>query len=229
MWRPRSLRVRFTLRALFVFITLFMLWGGYHTNRGWKERAAENVLTKRGASCQYAKQTIEGDLIQRVAAVYGRVVQILWRERAVTYVSLDASLDAEVVEALASLPNLKSLWISPEKPNAEQGQLMKDGKALKPKEAVPNGALERILGACPLRQLAISGWVLSDSDCQRISAKANLPDQPRSDRQGDPQSHGRRALDRLAARKPGPGAALFPSARVGGEAGIAPPNRLLSL
>jgi hypothetical protein len=27
---PKSIRWRYSLRALFVFITVFMLWGGYH-------------------------------------------------------------------------------------------------------------------------------------------------------------------------------------------------------
>jgi hypothetical protein len=43
------LRLRYSLRALLVFLTLFMLWGGYHTNRGWRERQAETLLTSAGA------------------------------------------------------------------------------------------------------------------------------------------------------------------------------------
>jgi hypothetical protein len=169
-WRPRSLRLRYTLRALLVFITLFMLWGGYHTNRSWKERAAEDVLKARGASFEYATHSFDGTLSEKAAAAYAMLIETVWQDRSIRSVRLLAPLDAEVVGALCVLTQLKSLTTCPSERTSEAYARVLSGKALSPTESMPNGALERIQRSCPLQQLIIGSWVLSDGDCLAIAS-----------------------------------------------------------
>jgi hypothetical protein len=170
MAKPRSIRVRYTLRALFVFITLFMLWGGYHTNRSWKERAAEEILQKRGASIQYAAHSFQGTFADRVGAAYAMLVEIVWQDRSVSRVMVFAPLDPEVTHALCALSQLRELSIAPSHRTPAQYALLRSGQPLQPSETIPQGALQRILDVCPLVELNIGNWVLSDRDCQAIAS-----------------------------------------------------------
>jgi hypothetical protein len=168
--RPRSLRLRYTLRALLVFITLFMLWGGYHTNRSWKERAAEDVLKARGASLEFATHSFEGTIGEKLAAAYAMLVEAVWQDRSVSRVMLLAPMDPEVVDALCALSQLKGLTTEPSQRTPEQYARIRSGKAAAPTEMLPEGALERILAACPLVELTIGCWALRDVDCQTIAS-----------------------------------------------------------
>jgi len=55
MWRPRSLRVRFTLRTLFVFITVLCIWAGLHAHRASTLHRIEQVLARHHATVRYGR------------------------------------------------------------------------------------------------------------------------------------------------------------------------------
>jgi hypothetical protein len=158
MAKPRSIRVRYTLRALFVFITLFMLWGGYHAERGWRERRAEHVLLEHGAKLSSQPAKVEATL-GNSAAAYQRVMGEHWGERFITSAYITSSMEPEVVDALAALPHLNDLIISPVR---------------HAKPDLPDGALQRILAHCRLARLQLVFWHLTDADIGSIQREVSL-------------------------------------------------------
>jgi hypothetical protein len=173
---PRSIRWRYSLRALFVFITLFMLWGGYHVERGAKERAAEAVLVGSRGEVTYGPERSPG-IGGSVTYWYQKVVQTIWRERYITSVTLYADriaenpLTDEEVEAIASLPYLRGLGIGRE--SFYRGPEMFDPK-LEFYRRVPDGTVSRILARCRLRELGITKCKLGDADFRAIGDHSSL-------------------------------------------------------
>src|SRR5688572_6247207 len=96
----RLLCLRYSLRALLVFMTLFALWGGYHTNRGYRERKAQETLLRYQASFMYGPTRRGTGIWSKPLYVYERVVQLVWQERFITYISIYSTLEPEVVDAL---------------------------------------------------------------------------------------------------------------------------------
>src|SRR5687768_16063132 len=106
---PRSIRFRYSLRALLVFLTLFALWGGYHTNRGMKERRALEVLRRHdGTSISVDSIRPREGMVAFMADAYKSVVRLVWREPFVTSVSI-CSLDPSVTQAIQAMPHLEQI------------------------------------------------------------------------------------------------------------------------
>jgi len=173
MWRPRSLRVRFTLRALLVFITLFMLWGGYHTNRSWNERVAERVLLRHRAMFSYAPRDLPRSAIDHLARTYERLVGFVWGDRRITSLSVNSRLESDVVAAICSLPQLESLDISGVNPN-DPFDLHSKLPSTEHPAAVPRGALAKILAARTLTTLSIDRCNLHVSDYLAIASHESI-------------------------------------------------------
>jgi hypothetical protein len=102
---PKSLRWRYSLRALLLFITLFMIWGRYHTNRSWKERYAERILAERGASFAYWTKPSGSTVWSNVQFGYRKIVKVLWRERSIKHVTLNSPPDLATVQAIVAIPS----------------------------------------------------------------------------------------------------------------------------
>jgi hypothetical protein len=167
----RLIRFRYTLRALLVFITLFMLWGGYHTNRGWKERAALRVLRQNGASISRESGTNYAGLWGQICGAYRSVVSRLWGEELVTSVHL-YTLDPELIDAVVLLPHLKSFGADFEYiPASERPSLPTDQYCL---GTPPEGAIARILNRHELTQLSLGQWTVDTGDLDRISHHHSL-------------------------------------------------------
>src|SRR4030095_4658115 len=156
MWRPRSLRLRSTLRALLVFITLFMLWGGYHANRAWRNRAAENILRRHGAQFSHVRAGAPRTALDRVEYAYRNVAAMVWGDRPVTAVHTHSRLEGELVNAICDLPGLDSLRIS------AGGDF--DLDEYDRRQAIPPGALKRILSERAISSLDIIGGNLANED-----------------------------------------------------------------
>jgi hypothetical protein len=171
--RRRKWGLRYSLRALLIFITLFMLWGGYHTNRSWKERAAEQILREHGASFGSDKPWVEHNVITYVSSAYDNVVRLIWQERFITRVQVKSPLDATIIEALIALPHLESLSIEPTQ-HSSQEQIMMHSMQYQPTATLPPDALRRILAHHQLKELSLSSWVLADDDCVVVGKHSSL-------------------------------------------------------
>src|SRR3954454_11292929 len=99
---PRSLRFRYSLRALAIFLTLFCLWGGYHANRGWRERHAERVLFRHGASIEYWTGESRSFVIGTPLRLYWKLVGWLWGDRLIRSIAVTGPLDSDMIAALAA-------------------------------------------------------------------------------------------------------------------------------
>jgi hypothetical protein len=174
MWRPRSLRVRFTLRALFVFISLFMVWGGYHTNRALKERNAVAILRRRDASIGFVEMRNQRGFVGDITRHYRRLIQFIWRQPNVTSVALVSTLDDDVVNAIRSLPRMSELAISSRRLSSEEQRMFVSGGLLKGQATIPAGALRRVLDRGSTISLSVDLWVLSDDDCSAIAQLKQL-------------------------------------------------------
>jgi hypothetical protein len=164
---PKSLRVRYTLRAVFVFVTLFCLWAGFHANRGWRERQAVAVLERHGGVVG-PRGIYEGfPLLIQASANYRRVVQSLWREPFIRAVGISSALEPDVVEAIATLPHLESLTLAA----PDCGPLY--GPHARPVDCppcrMPAGALQRLLSGHQVTYLDLDHWILSDEDVEAIA------------------------------------------------------------
>jgi hypothetical protein len=174
---PRLLRFRFSLRALLVFITLFAIWGGYHANRGWKERRAEQVLqTKAQASFQYGHRRDVSNPLLAAAAGYEWIVRQLSLERYITRASVGSSLELEIVEALRCLPHLASLDLGPRGLSMREWE-SRGGKPIQlARVALQTGAIEQVLAPHAIREMHINGYMLSDDDCDTVARHQSIED-----------------------------------------------------
>jgi hypothetical protein len=170
----RKLRLSYSLRALLVFITLFMLWGGYHANRGWKERAAEDVLRSHHASLTCGPKRSGTGFVSSLSFAYQKLIQFVWRERFITSVTIYRPLEPEMVDALCVLPHLQSLTMGPYYPATAEHDLQTAESIIVPHNDMPSGAMTRILGGRRLQSLKLSLWILSDEDCHAIGRHPNL-------------------------------------------------------
>jgi hypothetical protein len=174
MARPRSIRFRYTLRALLVGVTLFCLWGGFHSERAWREREAEKVLKRHHASI-YGGPSQTGDgFVNKARFSYQKLVQLVWRERFITSVSVHAQPTPDMVEAVCALPHLEYVDLSaPDSlrfPTLEQRI-----KRTSPVRVTMNGgAVARILAARRLSSLSVNCWILTDDDWAAIGEHETL-------------------------------------------------------
>lgn len=168
MWRPRSLRLRYTLRALLVFITLFMLWGGYHANRSWHEHRCERILL-RGGLATLGRETGSDELW--IVRQYRALVRALWKERYITSVSINADLTNEEAEAIASLPHLRSLWLRPRRFSVAERRELKE--FFRPTQ-VTSSALQTILSRQALIGLDVSGCNLQREDYVAVGQNMSI-------------------------------------------------------
>jgi len=173
--RFKSFRLQFSLRSLLVFITLFMLWGGYHTNRCWKERAAEEVLRRHQASFIHGPKKSGAGFLSSLRFAYQKLVQLVWRERFITHVTMDAPLEPEAVDALCNLPHVLSMHLGPYSTFDERIYHRPEPTSpFRPDVKTPPGAFERILAHSQLQIFHCHAWILSDEDCQAIGRHPNL-------------------------------------------------------
>lgn len=174
---PRSIRFRYSLRALLVLLTLFAIWGGYHTNLGLKERSALEVFRGHGgAVISYDSLGRRGPSFLKAASdAYMRVVRLIWGEQFLTSVQV-RSLAPEVLEALDSLPHLQEVGVSVPLPRVGIGQpdaQYEDG-AVEDMPRLPSRVIQRLLANRRLKSLVLSGWILSDDDCRAISGHHSI-------------------------------------------------------
>src|SRR5262245_23720068 len=167
MWRPKSLRLRYTLRALLVFITLFMVWGGHHANRAWRNHAIENVLRRHGASFSHVRASTPTTALDHLARTYRKIAEFVWRDLPVTALDTPAHLDSELVDAICDLPELDSLRIS-----ATAAEVAIDTTGRRP--SVPAGALRRILTERSISSLHINGCDLASEDVLALASHRSL-------------------------------------------------------
>ncbi len=170
-WKPR---LRFTLRGLFVTITLFMLWGGYHTNRSREEREAEAFFRERGASLSHGPLLMGKGIGDRIAWCYAKLVQTVWRERFIFQATIIGPLTEEELNELSKLLNLQHLTLSPVMTTTEERHAILRTKISEVRGELPRGALQRILAGHKLKSLTFQHWALSDEDCQAIASHRYL-------------------------------------------------------
>ena len=170
---PRILRWRYSLRALFVFIALFMIWGGYHANRGWKQRWAEKTLREKyGATFSYDLESYQKQSL--VTAYYRLYVHRLWGERIIGSAHLTAQFEPEVVDALKALPGLRMLAIGPPGiTRQENDQTLRTGVPAKVIMAT-RGGLARVLDHQELRVLRLGGWEFHADDWNAIASERTV-------------------------------------------------------
>jgi len=161
---PKSFRWRYSLRALLVFITLFMLWGGYHAGRSWPERRAELVV-RPWEAVLHRGPARPNSLLGYPVYAYQKLVQVLWGERFITHVTLCVEPKPEAVEAIAALPNLQGLSMYRPPTDIREGM---------PRIAVPDGSIQRILAKRPLRALELEGADLGERDLRAIAGHHSL-------------------------------------------------------
>jgi Leucine Rich repeat len=170
MSRPRSLRLQYSLRALAIFITLFMVWGGYHANRGWKQRAAEAVLLRHEAAIYHGTGRIPQGFTDHVVDAYQSLVYALWGEGRVMEIDIKSNMEPEVVEALIALPPLDKLAIQPRPYTSDETSQMYStgdfGRKLKP----PMGAMDRITANSKVKEVVLIACELSVDDCRALAA-----------------------------------------------------------
>jgi hypothetical protein len=116
MWRPRSLRVRFTLRALLVFTTIAAIWCAFHANRGRYERGVEREFVALGGRVLFGKyDPTTGKTGKTIApSGYQRFLMRLFGERFIVGIEItgntlpDAKLPEGLVDRALALPHLAS-------------------------------------------------------------------------------------------------------------------------
>ena len=172
-WRPRA---RFSLRGLLVCVTLFMLWGGYHTNRDREERAAAEFFQARGASIVYFPSRNCKSFVDRCSWCYTRVVQALWREPFIDHISVFGPMDDSEVDALTKLPHLQFISTQPEMSTPMENYAIQHEMFAPTQGVMPRGALRRILANRRLKSLCLAQWELSDEDCEAIRRHNTLFD-----------------------------------------------------
>lgn len=168
----RKLRLSYSLRALLVFITLFMLWGGFHANRGWKERAAADALTKHGASLRWGRTRSTRTWFSPISTGYWRIVGFLWGERFITEVHV-YSLEPDVVDALCELPHLESLIVHPKR-LTRQETLEYSPLTARAWATPPKNAIRRILSRHRLKQLMLCQWNLNEDELGEVCRHRTL-------------------------------------------------------
>jgi hypothetical protein len=154
MLLPSLLRFRYSLRALLVFITLFCLWGGWHADRSYRERRAEEALLRRGANlCREAHISI-------------------WRYRFVTELKIEGPLDHEVINSVANLPYLTALHlVAPRTADSETNSFSED---ISPRATMTPDSLAKILRRKNLRSLSLEAWIIPDEACAAIARQKYL-------------------------------------------------------
>lgn len=155
-------RLRYSLRALAVFVTLFCIWGGYHANRGRRERTAVAILARYDAEIMPPPEYQGRRFVHRARNYYRSLVRTLWGEQFVSSVGVSSRLEPDIVEAISNLPGLDSLTIRAARPEACE-QLVP-----------PTGALGRILSARQLRAITIDHWRISAEDVDALAAQKRL-------------------------------------------------------
>jgi hypothetical protein len=167
-------RFRFSLRALLVFLTLFAIWGGYHANEAIKERKAEEVLARYHASFMYGPKRAGSGIFSEIKFRYQKLIQLIWQRRFITYVSLAAPLDADLVDALDSLPHLESMILEPGRLTENEMELLWSQHVSIAKFELPAGAVNRIFRSQSIKQLGLCVWILRDDDCTAIGKNDQL-------------------------------------------------------
>ena len=106
-WRPRSLRLRYTLRALLLITTLVAVWCAFHANRGRSERNMERELTLAGATVDSGLDRITGE--PRRATTYERFLRFAFAQRFIRSVRTQHKVLApELIDRVWRLPHLES-------------------------------------------------------------------------------------------------------------------------
>lgn len=168
---PRSIRWRYSLRALIALLTLAALWCGYYANRGLRERRAIAVLREHGATLGYDRFERRGSAWTSPIRQYQNAVQFMWNEPRVTNVMIASTLPPDIVDALCALPHLQILSLSSHDPN--DNTLSPGGTVIR-RENLPDGALRRILSKHSLLRLDMTGWKLSEHNCKAIADHRTL-------------------------------------------------------
>jgi hypothetical protein len=162
--RPKR-RFRYTLRALLVFITLFMLWGGYHSERAHRERAVEKLVTRHSLGVGYASTTATF----APPIWYQRIVTSIWGERFIAGISFDEDITLADAKIVANLPNLKYVWIQ----SRTSDRIPSDGPTA-PTTRLADGVLPTILADRSLTDVRVQGLLLSDADFAAIAGHRTL-------------------------------------------------------
>lgn len=173
---PKSLRWRYSLRALFVFISLFALWAGYHADRARREQRAAADLEGRGATFEFHHgQEWSSSIWTFTRQAYPRFIDATWGERYVTGVHLVSALDRETAEAIADLPHLRSLRIESTRDARGPYRVDCNGKLLGlPRGNIPPRVMEIIVSNPTLRGISMEHFSLSGDDCRAVSSQTRF-------------------------------------------------------
>jgi hypothetical protein len=174
MFSVRSIRFRYTLRALFVFMAFFGIWCAYHANRTIRERRAVRVLDHYGATFRYRNDTEGISFIHSPSILYQRITSAIWREPSVTSVAIVTRLEPEIVEALAALPQLRALKLNASLPVGADSRDRHWLGIVYGRADAPDGSIARVLASCRLRSISLDRFSFSNSDFDAISRHVSL-------------------------------------------------------
>lgn len=169
-WIPKS----YSLRTLLILITLFMLWGGYHTNRGWRIRASLAVLRNHHLSVAIEPTRKPHDIASRIRYAYLTLIHTLWGDAIVPQVHVASKLDPAVVKALNDLPDLQRLSLQPRHYSSWEVQEGEYTGWPGPKDRLAPGALEIVLNRHEITSLDLVAFELTDEECEVITKEHSI-------------------------------------------------------
>jgi hypothetical protein len=153
MLLPRFLRFRYSLRALFVFITIFAAWGGYHGNRAFNERRAETILRRADAHLSRCPPSLH-----------------LWPYRFIGEVYVESDLNPSVAWAIGHLPYLRRLTIEAPGKSAMAGSR----REWQPRAKIPSGAMQQVLRSNWITDVHLEGWEIPDDACATLGSRPSV-------------------------------------------------------
>jgi len=139
-----------------------------------KERRAEETLSKSRASFMYGPAPPARSVSSILRYAYQKAVQVVWRERFVTSVSLTSSLTADEVSALGNLPHVESMYLDAARLTGTEKAALYGDHVEQAKHPLPPGAIRQILTNKSLRNLGLGLWVLADDDSAEIGRNPSL-------------------------------------------------------
>ena len=164
---PKSIRWRYSLRALLVFIALFAVWCGYHSERSYRERKAAEVLRARGARFVFHHgRDWDKSLWNILRSAYPKLIETTWRDRYITSVRVVTTLDGEVAQAISQLPHVESVTIE-SSPTRAPGRSLSAGNLVVP--SVEPGVVRTLVSGRQLRGVGLICFSLSDADCRALA------------------------------------------------------------
>jgi hypothetical protein len=144
---------------MLVLVTLFCVWGGFHSERAQRERRAAAILRERGATLVGRGRSLANPI-----GWYEAATKAVWGEQFLFYAVVRADMTDEEAAAVASLPHLTHLHVRPFEQRLNLNKLPQ----------MAPGTLARILGDSQLEELAILNAKASPGDCDAICRHETL-------------------------------------------------------